>query len=269
MRVSPAVLRDEAEQALMRWPFVLDIEDAHGLPRFLLLAVGSIETNLRPAFTDGHTTGDGGHGHGVWQLDDRFHVIPPGFDADPRAQATTAAGMLGALLAAEHDDVVRACNRYNSGSASDGAATHGAGADAWVYGREAAERLAWLTDNLTPTEREDEDMPRIVAGTPSWSVVQQNLARPRFVALWETTTSDDFTMGNALVAALDGAVFAPVWTMEHRGRGGGWHDFSWQGHQWRRFHNTGVPIDFDETADGAFFLIADNGTYDVAHRSRV
>src|ERR687885_333162 len=46
----------------------LDAEAAHGLPHGLLLAVASRETNCR------NVIGDGGHGRGVFQIDDP----PPG-----------------------------------------------------------------------------------------------------------------------------------------------------------------------------------------------
>ena len=42
-------------------------ESRHGLPRSLLLAVASRETNCRDV------VGDFGHGRGVFQIDDRFH----------------------------------------------------------------------------------------------------------------------------------------------------------------------------------------------------
>jgi hypothetical protein len=62
----------------------------------LLFAVGSREANLT------NEAGDFGHGHGVWQLDDRFHTLPGGgleqFDADVALQCATAAGMLHGML---------------------------------------------------------------------------------------------------------------------------------------------------------------------------
>jgi hypothetical protein len=81
MRILPRDLRAEYLHAKATWPFVTEVNDAHSMPRSLLFAVGSRETNLR------NVVGDGGHGHGVFQLDDRSHQIPPGFDQDVRAQA--------------------------------------------------------------------------------------------------------------------------------------------------------------------------------------
>ncbi|MGI8421586.1 MAG: hypothetical protein ACR2MU_04910, partial [Gaiellaceae bacterium] len=77
-------------------------EHAHGLPAGFLLAFASRETNCR------NIAGDGGHGRGVFQIDDRFHAdwlskhgagkagaVPPVKDA-----ADYAAAMLSANFAA-------------------------------------------------------------------------------------------------------------------------------------------------------------------------
>ncbi len=114
MNIRPAQLAAQYESARVRWPQLHRYERDYGLPSFLLFAVGSRETNLRAAFTEG-TTGDQGHGHGGFQLDDRWHEIPEGFDYDIDAQATKAANMLAGLFERE-DDWQRALNRYNSGS---------------------------------------------------------------------------------------------------------------------------------------------------------
>jgi hypothetical protein len=102
-------LNAEVERALATWPFIPTVERDHHLPVGLLLAVGSRETNLT------NEVGDGGHGHGVWQLDNRSHVIPDGFDADVKAQATTAATMLEGLIA-EFGDLAPALAAYNAGA---------------------------------------------------------------------------------------------------------------------------------------------------------
>lgn len=114
MDISTSDLTKQFKAALKRWPFLPELEQKHGLLPFLMFAVGSRETNLSAAFTEG-TTGDFGHGHGVWQLDDRFHVIPSGFDTDVHAQAQTAAEML-ADLRRRQGNWLAACNAYNSGS---------------------------------------------------------------------------------------------------------------------------------------------------------
>ena len=93
MLISAADLSAQYERAAHEWPFIETLEQVYKLPRMMLFAVGSRETNLT------NETGDGGHGHGVWQLDDRSHTIPPGFGSNVRLQATTAAHMLAGLLA--------------------------------------------------------------------------------------------------------------------------------------------------------------------------
>lgn len=123
MRISPQDLQTQFIRARNDWAFVGEINDRYGFPPALLYAVGSRETNLR------NVVGDGGHGHGVFQLDDRFHIIPAGFDTDVRAQAEMAAAMLAALFS-RFEDWIKACNSYNSGSpATNATAGHDYGPD--------------------------------------------------------------------------------------------------------------------------------------------
>lgn len=128
-----------------------DVEAAHGLPRCLLFAVGSRETNLDPAYAEGRT-GDGGHGHGLFQLDDRWHDIPVGFDTDPRAQAETAAAMLADLYQ-RNGEWLGACNLYNSGSPLTERTT---GRD---YGPDVLERRDYLAGPASPLGPIDDTPP--------------------------------------------------------------------------------------------------------------
>jgi hypothetical protein len=137
MRISPKDLVAEYRRAKNTWPFITEINDAHGMPKLLLYAVGSRETNLR------NVVGDGGHGHGVFQLDDRSHAIPPGFDRDVRAQARKAAEMLEAGFR-RFGDWVKSCNYYNSGSPET---RHTTGRD---YGPDVMERQAYLVTLEVP-----------------------------------------------------------------------------------------------------------------------
>jgi uncharacterized protein with LGFP repeats len=131
MNIRPADLQRQFERARKDWPFIIEVERRHGLPPFLLFAVGSRETNLR------NIRGDQGHGHGTFQLDDRFHTIPPGFDNDVRAQAEKAAQMLAENFR-RCETWKGACARYNSGRCSD---SHTTGRD---YGQDVTERRQHL-----------------------------------------------------------------------------------------------------------------------------
>lgn len=90
MNITVAELGRQFERARISWPFIEAFEQSYLLPEYLLFAVGSRETNL----TD--EIGDGGHGRGVWQLDDRSHQIPDPFPVV--LQAELAAQMLRGLL---------------------------------------------------------------------------------------------------------------------------------------------------------------------------
>ena len=72
MNISESDLSAQFQRAKSTWPFIHQTELARGLPR-MLFAVGFRETNLT------NEVGDPGHGHGVWQLDDRSHTPPGGF----------------------------------------------------------------------------------------------------------------------------------------------------------------------------------------------
>lgn len=131
MRITGSDLQKEYQRASHDWPFITDIEHTYGLPPFLLYAVGSRETNLT------NEIGDGGHGHGVFQLDDRYHTIHTGFDTSVFSQATVAAGMLATLHSA-HQDWASVCNIYNSGSPN---VLNTTGQD---YGPDVIERMTYL-----------------------------------------------------------------------------------------------------------------------------
>lgn len=157
MNISVEQLRAEYEAARNRWPWLAAIERRHMLPSYLLFAVGSRETGLSAEYAEG-ATGDDGHGHGVWQLDDRWHEIPEGFDTDARMQAETAAAMLADLIA-RYGAVVPALNAYNSGSPE---VTETTGGD---YGPDVWERRLALLDSGIPVLDID-DRPTINPGPP-------------------------------------------------------------------------------------------------------
>ena len=100
--------------------FASQIESAarrYGLDPSLLAAVAAQETG-GPDTNAGHNiVGDGGHGHGIFQIDDRWHPFAStGAAMDPGKNADYAAGMLSGLLKRYGGNVHEALSAYNSGS---------------------------------------------------------------------------------------------------------------------------------------------------------
>jgi hypothetical protein len=136
VEITEAELTAQYQRANSAWPFIHQTELAYGLPRMLLFAVGSRETNLT------NEVGDFGHGHGIWQLDDRFHTPPPGgfmqFDVNVKLQCAIAAAMLQELLAITGGNVEEAAAIYNSGQPGEFGTTH------HDYGIDVLERMQFL-----------------------------------------------------------------------------------------------------------------------------
>lgn len=132
MNITAAELLSQYHRARTTWPFIALMERDYGFPDGLLFAVGSRETNLT------NEIGDGGHGHGVWQLDDRSHSIPLGFDTDVLNQCGFAAEMLNDGHVRAQGSWLRALNAYNSGQWNT---AFTAGGD---YGPDVLERQACI-----------------------------------------------------------------------------------------------------------------------------
>ncbi|HET6908177.1 MAG TPA: peptidoglycan-binding protein [Mycobacteriales bacterium] len=152
MLIFPSDLDAQYQRAVKAWPFFDQIARAAGVPRFLLHAVGSRETNLT------NERGDGGHGHGVFQLDDRWHTIPAGFDTDVALQAKAAASMLSSLIKHYNGQLYPAVCAYNAGvgNVDAGIKYHG-DPDYWTthsqgvgYGAEVMARFHWLRGKYGP-----------------------------------------------------------------------------------------------------------------------
>ena len=83
----------------------------------LLAAVAAQETGGPGSNAGRNVVGDGGHGHGLFQIDDRWHDFAKEPAAmDPAANADYAAGMLHGLIAKFGGNVHEALSAYNSGS---------------------------------------------------------------------------------------------------------------------------------------------------------
>ncbi|HTU68675.1 MAG TPA: transglycosylase SLT domain-containing protein [Candidatus Baltobacteraceae bacterium] len=112
-----------AAQGVHYAPEIVQAAAKHGLDPALLAAVAAQETGGPGANGGRNVVGDGGHGRGLFQIDDRWHEFAKtGAAMNPSANADYAAGMLSGLLRRYGGNVRAALSAYNSGS-PDGAGT--------------------------------------------------------------------------------------------------------------------------------------------------
>src|SRR5579863_3366167 len=106
-----------AQHGVAYAPQIAAAAHRHDLDPALLAAVAAQETG-GPGSNAGHNVvGDGGHGHGVFQIDDRWHDFAQTVAAmDPGQNAEYAAGMLSGLLNRYGGNVHQALSAYNAGS---------------------------------------------------------------------------------------------------------------------------------------------------------
>jgi Transglycosylase SLT domain len=89
----------------------------HNLDPRLLAAVAAQETGGPASNSGRNVVGDGGHGHGVFQIDDRWHAFARTPAAmDPAQNADYAAGILASNMSRYGGDVHAALSAYNAGS---------------------------------------------------------------------------------------------------------------------------------------------------------
>jgi len=106
----------------------------HHLDPRLLAAVAAQETGGPQSDSGRNIVGDDGHGHGLFQIDDRWHPFAQTSKAmDPAANAEYAAQMLSGLVQTNGGDVHAALAAYNSGS-PHGAGTRTRWADGSILG---------------------------------------------------------------------------------------------------------------------------------------
>jgi hypothetical protein len=90
---------------------------SHHLEPRLLAAVAAQETGGPGSDSGRNVVGDGGHGRGVFQIDDRWHAFARTPAAmDPASNADYAAGILESNLHRYGGDVRAALSAYNAGS---------------------------------------------------------------------------------------------------------------------------------------------------------
>ncbi|MDP9018848.1 MAG: transglycosylase SLT domain-containing protein [Candidatus Eremiobacteraeota bacterium] len=91
--------------------------ERHGLDPRLLAAVAAQETGGPGSNSGRNILGDGGHGHGVFQIDDRWHAFARSAAAmNPAKNAEYAATMISGLLKQYGGNIHKALSAYNAGS---------------------------------------------------------------------------------------------------------------------------------------------------------
>jgi hypothetical protein len=116
MSIDPVLSRLAADGVAYA-PEITAAARRNGLDPQLLAAVAAQETG-GPGSNSGHNVvGDGGHGRGLFQIDDRWHAFASTPAAmDPAKNADYAAGMISGLLKEYGGNVHEALSAYNSGS---------------------------------------------------------------------------------------------------------------------------------------------------------
>ncbi|GEM_PF-5512424 len=103
MDISISDLRAQLTRARSDFPFIDAAEQQHGLPAFLLYAVGSRESNLRNIAGDfSQRPGESSkrfHGFGVWQRDSGAFGVGMSYLDDVPKQAEDAGGLLASNFA--------------------------------------------------------------------------------------------------------------------------------------------------------------------------
>jgi hypothetical protein len=161
MRIPANVLVAQHRRAWQQWPFIDDIERKYNLPRFLLYAVGSRETNLQNIQGDfsqrkGETS-KRYHGFGVWQRDIQ-HGIPAGWMDNVLEQCEWSAQLLANNIA--RFGLLGGVNAYNSGQPLTEKTT---GKD---YGPDVLARMEYLQAVTGVEDEEDDDMIKYGLITP-------------------------------------------------------------------------------------------------------
>jgi len=98
-------------------PQIAAAAQPHHLDPELLAAVAAQETGGPASNAGRNVVGDGGHGHGLFQIDDRWHAFARTSAAmNPAQNAEYAASMISGLLKQYGGDVHKALSAYNAGS---------------------------------------------------------------------------------------------------------------------------------------------------------
>jgi hypothetical protein len=142
----------------------------------LLAAVAAQETGGPGSDSGANVVGDHGHGHGLFQIDDRWHAFAATPAAmDPGANADYAAGMLRGLLDRYGGNVHMALSAYNAGSpTATGTTTDWGGGQVLGYADSVLAHQARLTGGTSATAlaARDAAVPDLAATTGSVNALQ-------------------------------------------------------------------------------------------------
>jgi len=125
----------------------------HSVDPLLLSAVAAQETGGPGSNAGRNIVGDRGHGHGVFQIDDRWHAFAQTAQAmDPSANADYAAGLLQRLLQKYGGNAHAALSAYNAGSPdATGTVTDWGGGRRLGYADSVMRHYEKLSGSGTPT----------------------------------------------------------------------------------------------------------------------
>ena len=116
MSIDPVAARLAADGVAYA-PEIAGAARRYGVDPELLAAVAAQETGGPDTNAGRNVVGDGGHGRGLFQIDDRWHAFAGSPEAmDPAKNADYAAGMLSGLLKQYGGNVHEALSAYNAGS---------------------------------------------------------------------------------------------------------------------------------------------------------
>ena len=144
-------------------PQIVAAAQRNGLDPTLLAAVAAQETGGPGSNSGANVVGDGGHGHGVFQIDDRYHAFASTPAAmDPAQNANYAAGMLSGLLQKYGGNVHAALSAYNAGSPSATGTTTNWGGTTLGYADSVMAHYAQLNGSAR-----DAEMPELATTSAS------------------------------------------------------------------------------------------------------
>lgn len=116
MSIDPTAFRLAGEGVTFA-PAIASAARRYRLDPDLLAAVAAQETGGPDSNAGRNVVGDGGHGRGVFQIDDRWHAFASTPAAmDPAQNADYAAGMISGLIKRYGGNVHEALSAYNAGS---------------------------------------------------------------------------------------------------------------------------------------------------------